>query len=91
LPNRLLQLRDEWAHVHETRALRGDDYDSNAECRNVLLMLETLVHSDENFELGLSLAEKSTVAQTCPTLLLDGANLEFRKFAAQQTRDVLVE
>lgn len=67
---------NKWEQVLKGIAYRAQDDNAQAPFRNVLLKLEILIASQEDGKPArLGLREQCAILETCPPLLLDGANV----------------
>jgi len=70
---------------------RNDDHDADSERRQLLLILHATISGEQHVEVTLSAPEELTVLQRAPPFFLNGTDLELRKPATKQPREVLVK
>jgi len=81
----------QWAQVIDVVARRYHNHHANPKAAQVLLVLEALVHGQQNLEQPVSRPKQRPVPDACPSGLPDRTDFMPGEFLSQALRNTLIE
>jgi hypothetical protein len=83
--------RKQWSQVGHAVTNTGDQYDADIQSREVLLISQRPIGSDDDLETGISrCTEQHPIAQTQPFLRPNGGHIVFTKVGGPPDRQRLI-